>query len=74
MHSCGAVSSFVPYMIEMGVDALNPVQVSAEGMNPADLVRQYGKRHRLLGRRMRHAARPECLRPGSGSRRRPPAA
>ena len=43
MHSCGAVSSFVPSLIEMGVDALNPVQVSANGMNPADLVRQYGK-------------------------------
>jgi uroporphyrinogen decarboxylase len=43
MHSCGAVSSFVPYLIEMGVDALNPVQVSAAGMNPAELVRQYGK-------------------------------
>ena len=43
MHSCGAVSAFVPYLIEAGVDALNPVQVSAGGMNPADLVRQYGK-------------------------------
>lgn len=43
MHSCGAVSAFVPFMIEMGIDALNPVQVSAAGMNPADLVRQYGR-------------------------------
>jgi len=43
MHSCGAVSAFIPFMIEMGIDALNPVQVSAAGMNPADLVRQYGK-------------------------------
>jgi len=43
MHSCGAVSLFVPYFIEMGVDALNPVQVSADGMNPAELVRRYGK-------------------------------
>ncbi len=30
-------------LIEAGVDALNPVQVSAGGMNPAELVRQYGK-------------------------------
>jgi uroporphyrinogen decarboxylase len=43
MHSCGAVSSFVPFLIEMGVDGLNPVQVSAAGMNPADLVREYGR-------------------------------
>lgn len=43
MHSCGAVGAFVPYLIEMGVDALNPVQVSARGMNPAELVREYGR-------------------------------
>ncbi|MBN2475965.1 MAG: hypothetical protein JXB62_15240 [Pirellulales bacterium] len=43
MHSCGAVSAFVPSLIEMGIDALNPVQVSAARMNPADLVREYGK-------------------------------
>jgi len=43
MHSCGAVAAFIPSLIEMGVDALNPVQVSARGMNPADLVREYGK-------------------------------
>ncbi|MEE8451002.1 MAG: uroporphyrinogen decarboxylase family protein [Thermoguttaceae bacterium] len=43
MHSCGAVSAFVPSMIEMGVDGLNPVQVSAAGMNPSDLVREYGR-------------------------------
>jgi len=43
MHSCGAVAEFVPYFIRMGVDALNPVQVSARGMNPAELVRRYGR-------------------------------
>jgi uroporphyrinogen decarboxylase len=43
MHSCGAVSTYVPYLIEMGVDALNPVQVSARDMNPADLVPQFGR-------------------------------
>lgn len=43
MHSCGAVSEFVPDLIEMGVDALNPVQVAAGGMNPRDLVRRFGR-------------------------------
>ena len=43
MHSCGSVVRFVPLLIEMGVDALNPVQVSAQGMNPRDLVREFGK-------------------------------
>jgi uroporphyrinogen decarboxylase len=43
MHSCGAVAKFIPMLIEMGVDALNPVQVSAAGMNPRDLMREFGK-------------------------------
>jgi uroporphyrinogen decarboxylase len=43
MHSCGSVVQFIPFLIEMGVDALNPVQVSAHGMNPRDLVREYGQ-------------------------------
>jgi uroporphyrinogen decarboxylase len=43
MHSCGAISAFIPALIEMGVDAINPVQVSARGMNPRDLVREFGK-------------------------------
>jgi uroporphyrinogen decarboxylase len=43
MHSCGAVAQYIPALIEMGVDALNPVQVSAAGMNPAELVRQFGQ-------------------------------
>lgn len=42
MHSCGAVAPFIPALIEMGVDALNPVQVSARGMNPRELVRRFG--------------------------------
>jgi uroporphyrinogen decarboxylase len=32
-HSCGSVHQFIPLFIEAGVDALNPVQVSAEGMD-----------------------------------------
>jgi uroporphyrinogen decarboxylase len=43
MHSCGAVAQFIPNLIEMGVDALNPVQVTARGMNPRELVRQFGR-------------------------------
>lgn len=43
MHSCGAVADFIPDLIDIGVDALNPVQVSARGMNPADLARRYGR-------------------------------
>ena len=41
-HSCGAVREFIPDLIEVGVDALNPVQVSAGSMNPAELKRDFG--------------------------------
>lgn len=42
-HSCGAIGEFIPDFIEMGVDILNPVQVSAAGMDTADLKRKYGE-------------------------------
>jgi uroporphyrinogen decarboxylase len=42
-HSCGAVREFIPDLIEMGVDALNPVQISAEGMDPKELKKDFGK-------------------------------
>ncbi len=42
MHSCGAVSQFIPDLIEMGVDAVNPVQITAAGMEPAHLKKEFG--------------------------------
>ncbi len=42
-HSCGSVVEFIPDLIEIGVDALNPVQVSANGMSPEVLKREYGR-------------------------------
>jgi uroporphyrinogen decarboxylase len=42
-HSCGAVKDLVPTLIEEGIDILNPVQVSAEGMDTAELKRLFGK-------------------------------
>ena len=42
-HSCGAISELIPDFIEIGADALNPVQISANGMDPARLVREFGK-------------------------------
>ncbi|MHB9071856.1 MAG: uroporphyrinogen decarboxylase family protein, partial [Sedimentisphaerales bacterium] len=43
MHSCGAISEFIPDMIEIGIDAVNPVQITADGMNPARLKKDFGK-------------------------------
>ena len=42
-HSCGALEEFIPDLIEIGVDIINPVQVSAVGMDSARLKQKYGK-------------------------------
>lgn len=42
-HTCGDCSVYIPDLIEMGVDILNPVQISAPGMNPKRLKAEYGK-------------------------------
>jgi len=41
-HSCGSVVSFIPDFIDMGVDILNPVQMSAAGMGAARLKAEFG--------------------------------
>jgi uroporphyrinogen decarboxylase len=43
LHSCGAVREVIPDLIEIGLDILNPVQVSAAGMDSAELKREFGK-------------------------------
>jgi len=42
-HCCGAARPWIPYLIDVGVDILNPVQTSATGMDPAALKRDFGK-------------------------------
>jgi uroporphyrinogen decarboxylase len=42
LHSCGAIRELIPDLIDIGVDALNPVQVSAEGMETAELKAEFG--------------------------------
>lgn len=42
-HSCGNVVPLIPDLIEIGVDVLNPVQVSANQMDTAMLKREFGK-------------------------------
>ena len=42
MHNDGAIFDFLPTLIEMGVDILNPVQTTAKGMDPVELKRQFG--------------------------------
>ncbi len=42
-HTCGAVRPLIPDFIEMGVDILDPIQVSARGMDPKELKQAYGE-------------------------------
>lgn len=42
-HSCGNVRPIIPDLIEMGVDILNPVHVTASGMEPVQLKKDFGK-------------------------------
>lgn len=41
-HSCGSIFSFIPDLIEVGVDILNPVQVSAQNMDTKVLKEKFG--------------------------------
>lgn len=44
LHSCGAIFDLIPDLIDAGVDILNPVQISASGMDPKRLKQAYGDR------------------------------
>ena len=48
-HSCGAVEPLLQGFIEAGFDILNPVQISAAGMNPERLKENYGKQFVFWG-------------------------
>ena len=43
-HSCGAVLEYLPDFLDNGIDILNPVQISAKGMDPARLKAEFGDR------------------------------
>ena len=42
-HSCGSILEIIPDLIEIGIDALNPVQVSAADMDTKKLKKEFGK-------------------------------
>lgn len=41
-HSCGAVRALIGDFLDAGIDILNPVQISAGGMDLQDLKREFG--------------------------------
>jgi len=42
-HTCGSVYDIIPDLIEVGIDILNPVQVSAAKMDTKRLKKEFGK-------------------------------
>jgi len=48
LHSCGNINPFVPELIAIGLDALNPLEVKA-GMDPVALKQKYGDKLVLHG-------------------------
>lgn len=48
LHSCGDINPFVPELVGIGLDALNPLEVKA-GMDPVRLKQTYGKELVLHG-------------------------
>ncbi len=48
-HCCGSAYHFIPHLIDIGVDALNPVQVTAANMEPELLKARFGDRLSFWG-------------------------
>lgn len=48
LHSCGNVVPFIPEFVEIGIDALNPIEVKA-GMDPLAIKQQFGDKLVLHG-------------------------
>ena len=42
-HTCGACQTYIPDLLDNGVQILNPVQISATGMDPRMLKEKFGK-------------------------------
>jgi len=41
-HTCGSCLEYIPELLDNGIDILNPVQISATGMDPQRLKETYG--------------------------------
>jgi uroporphyrinogen decarboxylase len=42
MHSCGGIAEIIPHLIEAGVEILDPIQLTARGMEPDRLAGAFG--------------------------------
>jgi uroporphyrinogen decarboxylase len=48
-HTCGSALEYIPDLLDNGIDILNPVQISARGMDPGWLKATYGGRLTFWG-------------------------
>jgi uroporphyrinogen decarboxylase len=49
LHCCGGVRELLPGLIDAGLDAMNPVQITCRGMEPSGLKRDFGSRLTFWG-------------------------
>ncbi len=49
LHCCGSVRALMPDLIDAGLDAINPVQISCAGMDATGLKRDFGARITFWG-------------------------
>lgn len=49
LHCCGGVRELLDDLIDAGLDAINPVQITCMGMQPAGLKKDFGKRLTFWG-------------------------
>lgn len=49
LHCCGGVRELLEDMIDAGLEAINPVQINAAGMDPVGLKTEFGKRITFWG-------------------------
>jgi uroporphyrinogen decarboxylase len=67
LHCCGGVRELLPDLIDAGLDAINPVQISCRGMEAEGLKRDFGSRITFWGggcdtREMLAYGTPEAIR------------
>jgi len=48
-HACGSIYDIIPDLIDLGVDAIHPIQALATGMEPDRLRREFGDRVSFCG-------------------------
>ncbi|TFG62058.1 MAG: hypothetical protein E4H36_08890 [Spirochaetales bacterium] len=49
LHSCGSIRGIIPFLIEAGVEVLNPVQSGAANMEVGELKREFGSEISFYG-------------------------